>query len=156
MNSKLYNKVIELPKEIKEYLQTCFDHIPNSDSSFEGHKRNEELRNSGYVTYQQLGRIKNWFDNYDGDGTDAPYILNGADYMRNWVDATIQDLRKQDDLSNKVDKEFMPDPIDDTLVKDLGPIADMLRPSKEHSTFTQDVRIKEDLDRINQIMKQII
>ena len=44
----------------------------------------------------------------------------------------------------------------DKLTKDLGPIADMLRPSKEHSTFTQDVRIKEDLDRINQIMKQII
>ena len=44
----------------------------------------------------------------------------------------------------------------DKLIKDLGPIADMLRPSKEHSTFSQDVRIKEDLDRINQIMKQII
>jgi hypothetical protein len=50
----------------------------------------------------------------------------------------------------------MPDEIDGKLVKNLGPIADMLRPSKEHSTFTQDVRIKEDLDRINQIMKQII
>ncbi len=61
MNSSLYNKPIELPKEIKEYLQTCFDMFPNSDSSIEGHKRNEELRNSGYATYQQLGRMKSWF-----------------------------------------------------------------------------------------------
>jgi hypothetical protein len=156
VNSNLYNKQIELPKEVLEYLQTCFDYIPNSDPSIEGHKRNEELRNSGYVTYQQLGRIKNWFDNYDGDGTDAPYILNGADYMKNWVESTIQDLRKQGNLSDKVDQEFMPEPIDNELMNNLGPIADMMRPSKEHSTFSQDVRIKEDLDRINDLIKKII
>ncbi len=156
MNSNLYNKTIELPKEVVEYLQVCFDHIPNSDPTIEGHKRNEELRDTGYVTYQQLGRIKNWFDNYEGDGTDAPFILNGADYMRNWVENTIQGLRKNDNFSNQVQNDYMPDEIDDKLIKDLGPIADMLRPSKEHSTFSQDVRIKEDLDRINQIMKQII
>ena len=156
MNSNLYNKTIQLPKEVVEYLQTCFDHIPNSDPSIEGHKRNEELRDTGYVTYQQLGRIKNWFDNYDGDGTDAPFILNGADYMKNWVENTIQGLRKNDNFSNQVQNDYMPDEINDKLIKDLGPLADMVRPSKDHSTFTQDVRIKEDLDRINQIMKQII
>lgn len=155
MNSKLYNKTIELPKEVKEYLQTCFDHIPNSDSNMEGHNRNQELRDSGYVTYQQLGRMKNWFDNYDGDGTDAPYILNGADYMRNWVESTIDDLRKQTTTHQSVE-DAKPEDIDVKFIKDLGPIADMLRPSKEHSTFTQDVRIKEDLERINQIMKQIL
>ena len=155
MNSNLYNKTIELPKEVIEYLQACFDHIPNSDSSIEGHKRNEELRNTGYVTYQQLGRIKNWFDNYSGDGKDAPYILNGADYMRNWVETTIQDLRKQDITHSEVEN-ITPDEIDDKFIKDLGPIADMLRPSQEHSTFTQDVRIKESVDRINQLMKKII
>lgn len=156
MNSNLYDKTIELPKEVLEYLQTCFEYVPNSDPSIEGHKRNEELRNSGYVTYQQLGRIKNWFDNYDGDGTDAPYILNGADYMKNWVESKIQDLRKQDNLSDRVDQEFMPEPIDNELMSNLGPIADMMRPSKEHSTFSQDVRIKEDLDRINDLIKKII
>lgn len=156
MNSNLYDKTIELPKEVLEYLQTCFEYVPNSDPSIEGHKRNEELRNSGYVTYQQLGRIKNWFDNYDGDGTDAPYILNGADYMKNWVESKIQDLRKQDNLSDRVDQEFMPEPIDNELMNNLGPIADMMRPSKEHSTFSQDVRIKEDLDRINDLIKKII
>lgn len=156
MNSNLYNKSITLPKEVVEYLQTCFDEIPNSDTTIEGHKRNEELRNSGYITYQQLGRIKNWFDNYDGDGTDAPFILNGADYMKNWVESTIQGLRKNDDFTNQIKNDYMPGEIDDTLIKDLGPIADMIRPSKDHSTFTQDVRIREDLNRINDIMKKII
>ena len=156
MNSSLYNKSITLPKEVVEYLQTCFDEIPNSDTTIEGHKRNEELRNSGYITYQQLGRVKNWFDNYDGDGTDAPFILNGADYMRNWVENTIQGLRKNDEFTNQVQNDYMPSELDDLLIKDLGPIADMMRPSKDHSTFTQDVRIREDLNRINDIMKKII
>ena len=156
MNSKLYNETIQLPKEVLEYLGTCFEHVPNSDPSIEGHKRNEELRNSGYVTYQQLLRIKNWFDNYDGDGTDAPFILNGADYMRNWINTTIEDLRKQDNLSDRMNQEIKPDAIDSELLNNLGPIADMMRPSKEHSTFSQDVRIKEDLDRINDLMKKII
>lgn len=156
MNSNLYNKTIPLPKEVLEYLEVCFDEIPNSDPSIEGHKRNEELRNSGYVTYQQLGRIKNWFDNYQGDGKDAPYILNGADYMKNWVENTIQGLRNNDDFKNQIQTEYMPDDLSDEQIQNLGPLADMMRPSKEHSTFTQDVRIKEDLDRINDIIKKII
>jgi hypothetical protein len=155
VNKDLYGQPIQLPKEITEYLETCFNHATNSDSNTEGYNRNQELRDTGYVTYQQLGRIKNWFDNYSGDGTDDPYILNGADYMRNWVDSTIQDLRKQDTTHQEVENVKI-EPIDDKLIKDLGPIADMVRPSKDHSTFVQDVRIKEDLNRINQIMKKII
>ena len=75
--------------------------------------------------------------------------------MKNWVESTIQDLRKQDVTPKEVE-DVVPNKIDSKLIKDLGPIADMLRPSKEHSTFAQDVRIKEDLDRINQIIKKII
>ena len=156
MNKDLYNKTIELPKEIVEYLETCFNHLPNSDSNTEGHNRNQELRNSGYVTYQQLGRIKNWFDNYDGDGTDAPYILNGADYMRDWVNNTLNGMRSIDSNKKQIKKDYVPDEIDGDMVKNLGPIADMLRPSKEHSTFVQDVKISENVNRINQIMKKII
>ena len=76
--------------------------------------------------------------------------------MKNWVENTIQGLRKNDNFTDKVKDEYMPDDLDDTLIKNLGPLADMARPSKEHSTFTQDVRIKEDLDRINDIIKKII
>jgi hypothetical protein len=156
VNSNLYGKTIELPKEIVEYLGTCFDYVPNSDPSIEGHKRNIELRDTGYVTYQQLGRIKNWFDNYSGDGKDAPFILNGAEYMKNWVDNTLRGLRTVDAQSNEIQKNYMPDQTFDDPELDLGPIGDMLRPSKQHSTFVQDVKITEDVKRINQLMKKII
>lgn len=156
MNSQLYNKNIELPEEVKQYLEDCFHHVGETDPNIEGFKRNKELRDSGYVTFQQLGRMKNWFDTYTGDKTDKPFILNGADYVRNWVETTMEDLRKGGKLRDNINKEVMPDELNSDQLKSLGPIADMIRPSKDHSTFTQDVRIKEDVNRINNLMKKII
>ena len=156
MNKDLYGQPIQLPKEITEYLETCFNHATNSDSNTEGYNRNQELRDTGYVTYQQLGRIKNWFDSYNGDKTDKPFILNGADYMRNWVDKTMEDLRKNGNLRDDINNEVMPDELNGEELKSLGPIADMIRPSKDHSTFSQDVQVNEDINRINNLMKKII
>lgn len=155
MNKDLYGKNIELPKEIVEYLETCFNHVSNSDANMEGHNRNQELRDTGYVTYQQLGRIKNWFDNYTGDGKDAPYILNGGDYMRSWVDSTLDHLRNDDSMNKQIRQDYHPEPMDQKIVDDMGWLADMNRPSKEHSSFTDDVAITEALKRINEIMKKI-
>lgn len=155
MNKDLYGKNITLPKEIIEYLETCFNHVPSSDANTEGHNRNQELRDTGYVTYQQLGRIKNWFDNYTGEGKDAPYILNGADYMKNWVDTTLNHLRNDDSMNKQVRQDYHPEPIDKKIIDDMGWLTDMNRPSKEHSSFTDDVKITEALKRINEIMKKI-
>ena len=156
MNKDLYGQVINIPKEISEYLEVCFNHLTNSDPNSEGYKRNQELRDTGYVTYQQLGRIKNWFDNYSGDGKDAPYVLNGADYMRSWVDRTLESLRNGDSMSKKIDSEYMPEPIDDKLIDDMGWLSNMNRPSKEHSKFSDDIKITEELKKINNIMKKLI
>ena len=156
MNKDLYGQPIQLPKEITEYLETCFNHAANSDSNTEGYNRNQELRDSGYVTYQQLGRIKNWFDNYSGDGKDAPYILNGADYMKSWVDRTLESMRNGDEMSKQIRQDYHPEPIDNDLVDDMGWLADMNRPSKEHSKFQDDIKITENLKRINEIMKKLL
>ena len=155
MNKDLYGQNIELPKEIIEYLETCFNYVSTSDANTEGHNRNQELRDTGYVTYQQLGRIKNWFDNYDGDGKDAPFILNGGDYMRSWTDSTLDYLRNSDSMSKQIRKDYHPEPIDKKMVDDLGWLTDMNRPSKEHSKFADDIAITESLKRINEIMKKI-
>jgi hypothetical protein len=155
VNKDLYGENIELPKEVMEYLEACFNYAPNSNANTEGYNRNQELRDTGYVTYQQLGRIKNWFDNYTGDGKDAPYILNGADYMKNWVDTTLNHLRNDDGMNKQIRQDYHPEPIDQKVVDDMGWLADMNRPSKEHSDFADDVAITEALKRINEIMKKI-
>jgi hypothetical protein len=156
LNKDLYNKNIYLPKELTEYLGTCFNYVTNANANTEGFNRNQELRDSGYVTYQQLGRIKNWFDGYNGDGKDAPYILNGGDYMKSWVDRTLDHMRRDDSMNKEIRQEFQPEMPDKKLMDDMGWLADMNRPSKEHSNFVDDVKITENLKRINEIMKKLL
>lgn len=156
MNSNLYGHIIQIPKEIIDHLTICFDRVPNSDSTVEGHMRNLDLRRNGQATYQQLGRIKNFFDNYNGNKEDAPYVLNGEDYMRNWVDTTLDSLRNGDQMTKQINREYKPEEIDQELVKDLGWLVDLNRPSQEHSSQVDDLKIQENLNRINDIIKKII
>lgn len=156
MNSNLYGHIIQIPKEIVDHLTVCFERVPNSDSTVEGHMRNLDLRRNGQATYQQLGRIKNFFDNYSGNKEDAPYILNGEDHMRSWVDRTLDSLRNGDEMTRQINREYKPEEIDQELVKDLGWLVDFNRPSQEHSSQVDDLKIHESLKRINDIIKKII
>lgn len=136
-----------------DHLTVCFEQVPNSDSSVEGHKRNEELRNSKYATFQQLERIDNWFRYYNGNKEDAPYILNGGDTMRNWVTNTIKGMRDNDGFTKKIQNDYIPEePIDKNFLKDLGPLASQFDPADD----TDNLKIKEDLNRINDLIKKII
>ncbi len=118
--------------------------------------RNVDLRRTGQSTYQQLGRIKNFFDNYDGNKEDAPYVLNGEDYMRNWVNQTLDYMRRGDQQTQEINREYKPEELDQKLVDDMGWLTDLNRPSQEHSSEVDDLKIKENLNRINDLIKKII
>lgn len=156
MNKDLYNEIVYLPKELADHLVICFQSVPNADSNVEGYNRNQELTNSGYLTYQQMGRIKNWFDNFTGNKTDAPYILNGSDYMKNWINSTLDSMRRNDGMTKKIEAEYKPAEVDTQLAADMGWLADFGKPSQEHSSFVDDVAINEHLLRINELIKKII
>jgi hypothetical protein len=154
MNSKLYGNKIELPEEVVGYLNDCFNHIPNASDSIDGYRRNIDLRKNKSITYQQLKRIKNWFDNYDGDGKDAPFILNGADYMKNWVNSTLNHLRNKTQSSSQEYKpEYNIDPSNE-----FENIQNLNRPTLSHKKTIEkyDTAVTESLKRINQIMKKLI
>jgi len=150
MNKKLYGNQIELPEEVKTYLGQCFDVASNANDSTEGYKRNKELRDSGFVTYQQLKRMKNWFDNFGGTENDLPFILNGAHYMKDWVNKTLDSMRNKSKESEYTQ--------DIKLSHNDVKVNSMNRPSKSHHKHGLDYesKIVEHLRRINQIMKTII
>ena len=58
MNKDLYGHKVSIPEEVIIYLGKCNDSAVNADKNTEGYKRNQELRNSKEVTYQQLKRMK--------------------------------------------------------------------------------------------------
>jgi len=155
VNKELYGQVVVLPDELIQYLQQCFEQVPNSDATIEGHKRNLFLRDKGKVTFQQLERIQNWFKYYEGKKEDAPYVLNGGDYMNNWVTSTIDSMRNGTHTNQEV-QDVMPEDLDDQLIKDMGWLSGMNRDVKSHKDYNDDIKITENLKRINEIMKKTI
>lgn len=155
MNKDLYGEKVELPEDVVGYLQQCFDAAKNADESIEGYKRNKELRDSGHVTYQQLKRMKNWFDSFNGHENELPFILNGGHYVKGWVDKTLGSMRDEIDLSKKVKSPVLPNQYITPHEKNKD-LSSMNRASKEHGSSIDDLKITEDIKRINNLIKKII
>jgi hypothetical protein len=156
MNKDLYGNTISLPENIIEYLNRCFNSAKGADETTEGYKRNKELREKSEISYQQLKRIKNWFDNYNGNQNELPFILNGGDYMKNWVNQVLTSMRDDNRLGKEVKSEVLPNQFIDPHEKDG--LKNMNRPSKSHSTIRSeyDVAVTENLKRINDLMSKIL
>ena len=156
MNKDLYGNTVQLPEDVVEYLQQCFDSANTDDSTIEGFKRNQELRDSRETTYQQLKRMKNWFDNFNGLENDLPFILNGGHYVKNWVNDTLGGMRNNVYMGKKAKSEVLPNQFIQTHTKDN--LNTMNRQSKSHSSTTGEINqdITENLKRINELIKKII
>ena len=156
MNKDLYGKKFELPKNVVVYLQQCYDVADGSDTSTDGYRRNIELRKSGYVTYQQLKRIKNFFDNFNGDENDLTFILNGGHFVKNWVNQKLKSLRDEVELGKEIKSIVLPN--QDIKTHEKGQIKNLNRPSKQHSNTLEkyDLAVTESLKRINDLIKKII
>lgn len=156
MNKDLYGKTIPLPDNISEYLNRCFKSAQGADETTEGYKRNKELREKNEVTYQQLKRIKNWFDNFNGETNDLSFILNGGDYVKNWVNEILRGMRSDINMGKKIKSEVLPNQYIQTHEKDG--IKNMNRPTKSHTSrgTENDVRITENLKRINELINKIL
>lgn len=156
MNKDLYGNTVQLPEDVVEYLQQCFDSANTDDSTIEGFKRNQELRDSREVTYQQLKRMKNWFDTFNGLENDLPFILNGGYYVKNWVDNTLGGMRDNVYLGKKAKSEVLPNQFIQTHTKDN--LSNMNRSSKSHNSTVGELNkdITESLIRINELIKKII
>lgn len=156
MNKDLYGHKVPLPEEVVGYLDQCFNAAKGANETTEGYKRNKELREKREVTYQQLKRMKNWFDNFNGLENDLPFILNGGHYVKNWVNDTLGGMRNNVYMGKKAKSEVLPNQFIQTHTKDN--LNTMNRQSKSHSSTTGDINkdITENLKRINELIKKII
>lgn len=152
MNSNLYNRKAKLPDTLLKHLDDCFKSV-NGDSSVEGYNRNKELRNAGVVTYQQLKRIKNWFDKYNGNGKDVPYILNGGDRMNKWCNHVLNQWRGGIEKSKKLKSDSG---MANQYIKQHQKTGIDVRNSANHGNDTDyNINITEAIKKINKLMKNI-
>ena len=156
MNKDLYGHTVPLPENVVGYLDKCFKSASGADEKTEGYKRNKDLRDKREITYQQLKRMKNWFDNFNGLENDLPFILNGGHYVKNWVNDTLGGMRNNVYMGKKAKSEVLPNQFIQTHTKDN--LNTMNRQSKSHSSTTGEINkdITENLKRINELIKKII
>ena len=149
MNSSLYNKKVKLPDTLIKHLEDCFNSV-SADSNVEGYNRNQEIRSSGLATYQQIKRIKNWFDSFSGKKEDAPFILNGGDRMSNWVNAALQQMRNSVSNSKKIKSDGgMSNQYLDSHEKNNFNLND------KHTTTVDRLKVENEIKRINNLIKII-
>lgn len=156
MNNTLYGNKISLPFDIVRVLKSAYEkHKGTSNNNQEGLTRNKSLIDNKNATYQQLGRIKNWFDTYSGTKTSKEYELNGGDKMKKWVNDTLERMRSGDKTSKEFRKEYLPDK--ETSKDFKTNISNDNRPSQSHSTGLgkYGIDLSEDIKRINDIISKI-
>lgn len=156
MNNTLYGNKVSLPFDILGVLKSAYEkHKGSSNNNQEGLTRNKSLINNKTATYQQLGRIKNWFDTYSGSKDSKEYELNGGDKMKKWVNDTLERMRSGDKTSKEFRKEYLPDK---DKAKDFKTdISNDNRPSQSHNTGLgkYGIDLSEDIKRINDIISKI-
>ena len=156
MNSELYGKTYPVPQDVLEYLDQCSKAVGEVDETTEGFKRNKDLREKGEITYQQLKRMKNWFDNFNGHQDEIPHILNGGHYVKNWVNNTLKGDRDSLETSKQTKSVVLPNQYNDEHDKD--DVRNMNRQSQSHTSYVNDydVSITENLKRINELIQKIL
>lgn len=87
-NSALKNRVFPLPDGIRKHLQKTLDSY-NGDKTVDGFKRLNNLLQMKNIEYNEMKRLKNYFDNYNGSANTIEYLLNGGDEMKLWVNNTL-------------------------------------------------------------------
>jgi hypothetical protein len=148
MNKNLYDRKAKLPDSLIKHLKDCFNSV-EADSNTEGYNRNQDLVDNGYVTYQQIKRIKNWFDEFSGNEEDAPFILNGKHRMKNWCDEVLKVWRDNDSNSKDTKQEAG---IQNTHLSSHEKNSFNL--NDKHGTTVDD--LKEEVSKINKLIKKII
>ena len=92
-NQELNNRTFPLAKGIRKHLQHTLDNY-TGDKTIDGYKRLNNLLNMDSISYHEMKRIKNFFDNYKGTPKSTEFILNGGEQMMNWVNNTLNTATK--------------------------------------------------------------
>jgi hypothetical protein len=154
VNKDLYGKEYEIPPHIVNTLRNALNKY--GKNSTKNVKRVKELTEIGKATYQQLKRIKNWFDS-NQNTSDPEFHLLGGGTFKGWVNQTLDSDRGAIDLSKKAKSVAMDNQYLSSHEKNNDVRKD-LRPSQSHkdSIHRHASGLEENVSRINDLIKKIL
>tara|TARA_R110000851_G_scaffold158676_2_gene301738 strand:+ start:2643 stop:3188 length:546 start_codon:yes stop_codon:yes gene_type:complete len=104
-NSKLQDKIFKVPDKVFNKVNQMLNKINVDDKQAKGLRRAKDIVNDRNVTYSNMKRLKNYFDNYSGDGSDNEFNLIGGKITRKWVDETLGQDRESIKKIKKTKKD---------------------------------------------------
>lgn len=87
-NSELKGRKFPLPDGVRKILISILSNY-KGDKTVDGYKRLNNVLSMDGIAYNEMKRIKNFFDHYSGSEESTEFILNGGDAMRTWVNNTL-------------------------------------------------------------------
>ena len=155
-NSKLQNKLFQVPEKVLKELGKNLKKFSDKRDS-KGFNRSIFILERKACTYEQLKRIKNYFDNVDFDNLDeVEYSLNGGKVMQDWINYTLDQARRSVHNSKSVRKsagmenQFRADSEDGDGVNPVTPTL------KKVPEFMSSLELMEEINKINDIYKKMI
>lgn len=100
-NSSLQDKYFKVPDKVFNKINQTLRTITVNDEHAKGFKRAKDIVSDRKVSYAQMKRLKNYFDSYQGDGSDDEYKLIGGKTTNLWVDKTLGSNRDSIKQSKK-------------------------------------------------------
>jgi ADP-ribose pyrophosphatase YjhB (NUDIX family) len=106
-NQYLKDKTYRIPSDVLKYIQT----ILISNPTGEGIKRAKFMLKNGFLTYQDMKRIKNFFDYFNPETDDkTQYYLAGGDQMKSFIETTLASDRKGVEMSKEIKSDMTANP----------------------------------------------
>ena len=101
MNSELYGKEYIVPDDVLNHIQKQITIYPQGN----GVRRAKFILRNKKITYQDMKRIKNLFDNFNQNNDKQEYELAGGDLMRNFIENKLNQDRKGVEISKDVKRD---------------------------------------------------
>jgi len=106
-NQELYNKSYKIPSDVLKGIQTTLVSNPTGD----GVKRAKTLLKNGYITYQAMKRLKNFFDYFNPQNDDnKQFHFAGGQSMKVFIETTLNAERNAVKTGKEVRRDITTNP----------------------------------------------
>lgn len=149
-NSNLKGKTFIIPDKILSHLRKTLKTFPDS-KNVKGFNRLNFLLKNKKCSYEQLKRIKNYFDYLDYEDLDkTEYLLNGGDVFKKWVYDTLNNARYNTNRRKDVIKKYGVETDDLSVTGD-----DIPKPTIKDTPDIMKIDLMEQINKIKLITKKL-
>jgi len=165
-NKDLKYKSYKIPDRVVNRIKHMIAKLTISDSQAKGLKRAQDMVDSKIITYSQMNRLKNYFDTYEGNGSDDEYKLIGGETTKKWLESSLEHdketikknktVRKDGGMENQFIKTHEKDVDNANPTKANGGMIDAKNSFKSKNIMANDAIYQENYNKEINSMKYLI